>query len=112
EAAVEWKLDGIRAQVHVSGDEVRVFTRTLDEITTRLPEVVEAIRRLPVREAVFDGELIALRPDGRPHPFQVTAARTATRTAKNTDPVPLSVYLFDVLYLTEHPPAAADGIHD
>ncbi|MEU5991390.1 ATP-dependent DNA ligase [Spirillospora sp. NPDC047418] len=107
EAAVEWKLDGIRAQVHVSGDEVRVFTRTLDEITARLPEVVEAVRRLPVHAAVFDGELIALRPDGRPHPFQVTAARTATRTAKNTDPVPLSVYLFDVLYLDEHPPATA-----
>ncbi|MCP9953717.1 ATP-dependent DNA ligase [Actinomadura madurae] len=99
EAAVEWKLDGIRAQVHVSGGEVRVFTRTLDEITARLPEVVEAVRGLPARAAVFDGELIALRPDGRPHPFQVTAARTATRTAKNTEPVPLSVYLFDVLHL-------------
>ncbi|MGP4022230.1 ATP-dependent DNA ligase [Actinomadura sp. 3N407] len=99
EAAVEWKLDGIRAQVHVSGGEVRVFTRTLDEITSRLPEVVAAVQELPVRAAVFDGELIALRPDGRPHPFQVTAARTATRTAKNTEPVPLSVYLFDVLYL-------------
>ncbi|TDC58121.1 ATP-dependent DNA ligase [Actinomadura sp. KC345] len=101
EAAVEWKLDGIRAQVHVSDGEVRVFTRTLDEITSRLPEVVAAVKELPVRAAVFDGELIALRPDGRPHPFQVTAARTATRTARNTDPVPLSVYLFDVLYLEE-----------
>src|SRR5690606_22361235 len=77
EAAVEWKLDGIRAQIHVSGGDVRVFTRTLDEITSRLPEVVEAVRGLPVRTAVFDGELIALQPDGRPHPFQVTAARTA-----------------------------------
>ena len=101
EAAVEWKLDGVRAQVHVSGGEVRVFTRTLDEITDRLPEVVEAVRALPVRAAVLDGELIALRPDGRPHPFQVTAARTATRTAKNTGSVPLSVFLFDVLYLDE-----------
>ncbi|MES9536076.1 ATP-dependent DNA ligase [Actinomadura sp. NPDC000600] len=101
EAAVEWKLDGIRAQVHVSGGEVRVFTRTLDEITSRLPEVVEAVRGLPVRAAVFDGELIALRPDGRPHPFQVTSARTATRTAKGTEPVPLAVFLFDVLHLVE-----------
>ncbi|TDB78671.1 ATP-dependent DNA ligase [Actinomadura sp. KC216] len=99
EAAVEWKLDGIRAQIHVSGGEVRVFTRTLDEITSRLPEVVAAVGGLPVRDAVFDGELIALRPDGRPHPFQVTAARTATRTAKNTEPVPLAVFLFDVLHL-------------
>ncbi|SNR27132.1 ATP-dependent DNA ligase [Actinomadura mexicana] len=112
EAAVEWKLDGIRAQVHVSGGGVRVFTRTLDEITSRLPEVVEAVRGLPVREAVFDGELIALRPDGRPHPFQVTSARTATRTAKDTEPVPLAVFLFDVLYLVEAggaPPQGAPG---
>ncbi|XRQ05015.1 ATP-dependent DNA ligase [Actinomadura welshii] len=101
EAAVEWKLDGVRAQIHVRDGEVRVFTRTLDEITSRLPEVVEAVRGLPVRAAVFDGELIALRPDGRPHPFQVTSARTATRTAKDTEPVPLSLYLFDVLYLRE-----------
>ncbi|MGI5164572.1 ATP-dependent DNA ligase [Spirillospora sp. CA-253888] len=99
-AAVEWKLDGVRAQVHVAGDEVRVFTRTLDDITGRLPEVVEAVRGLPVREAVFDGELIALRPDGRPHPFQVTAARTATRAAREgAEPVPLSLLLFDVLRL-------------
>ncbi|TYK52931.1 ATP-dependent DNA ligase [Actinomadura decatromicini] len=99
EAAVEWKLDGIRAQIHVSGGEVRVFTRTLDEITSRLPEVVAAVRELPVRDAVFDGELIALRPDGSPHPFQVTSARTATRTAKTTGTVPLAVFLFDVLHL-------------
>ncbi|TYB45220.1 ATP-dependent DNA ligase [Actinomadura chibensis] len=99
EAAVEWKLDGIRAQIHVAGGEVRVFTRTLDEITARLPEVVAAVRELPVRDAVFDGELIALRPDGRPHPFQVTSARTATRTAKTTGTVPLAVFLFDVLHL-------------
>ncbi|RFS81847.1 ATP-dependent DNA ligase [Actinomadura spongiicola] len=99
DAAVEWKLDGIRAQLHVSGGETRVFTRTLDEITSRLPEVVAAMAELPVRDAVFDGELIALRPDGRPHPFQVTAARTATRTSKATEPVPLAVFLFDVLHL-------------
>ncbi|MFC6931335.1 RNA ligase family protein [Actinomadura yumaensis] len=99
--AVEWKLDGIRAQIHVRDGEVRVFTRTLDEITSRLPEVVEAVRGLPVREAVFDGELIALRPDGSPHPFQVTAARTATRTRARdgAEPVPLSAFLFDVLHL-------------
>ncbi|MEU8343504.1 ATP-dependent DNA ligase [Spirillospora sp. NPDC048832] len=99
EAAVEWKLDGIRAQIHVADGDVRVFTRTLDEITSRLPEVVEAVRALPVRTAVFDGELIALRPDGHPHPFQVTAARTATRTTRTTEQVPLSAFLFDVLHL-------------
>ncbi|WP_153536085.1 ATP-dependent DNA ligase [Actinomadura macrotermitis] len=98
-AAVEWKLDGVRAQVHITGGTVRVFTRTLDEITGRLPEVVAALKELPVRDAVFDGELIALRPDGSPHPFQVTAARTATRTARDAPQVPLSVLLFDVLHL-------------
>jgi DNA ligase-1 len=99
EAAVEWKLDGIRAQIHVRDGDVRVFTRTLDDITARLPEVVAAVRELPVRDAVFDGEVIALRPDGSPYPFQVTAARTATRTAKDTEPVPLTVFLFDVVHL-------------
>ncbi|WP_119728936.1 ATP-dependent DNA ligase [Thermomonospora amylolytica] len=95
--AVEWKLDGVRAQIHVDGDRVGVFTRTLDDITDRLPEVVAAVAGLPLRDAVLDGELIALRPDGRPHPFQVTGARTATRTA--TESVPLSIFVFDALRL-------------
>ena len=79
EAAVEWKLDGVRVQVHRAGDEVRVFTRTLDDITARVPEVVAAVLALPVRAAVLDGELIALQPGGRPHPFQVTAGRVGSR---------------------------------
>ncbi|GAA4496064.1 ATP-dependent DNA ligase [Actinoallomurus oryzae] len=95
-AAVEWKLDGIRVQAHVRDGEVRLFTRTLDDITARLPEAVEAIGALPVRSAVFDGELIALRDDGRPHPFQVTSARVARRGPGQE--VPLSVFLFDVLH--------------
>jgi DNA ligase-1 len=95
-AAVEWKLDGIRVQAHIKDGDVRLFTRTLDDITVRLPEVVEALSKLPVRDAVFDGELIALRPDGRPYPFQDTAARAASETGAT---VPLSVFLFDVLHL-------------
>ena len=79
-AAVEWKLDGIRIQAHISGGNVRLFTRTLDDITVRLPEVVAALAALPLRTAVFDGELIALRPDGRPYAFQDTAARAASQT--------------------------------
>jgi ATP-dependent DNA ligase I len=95
-AAVEWKLDGIRIQAHVSGGRVRLFTRTLDDITARLPEVVAALAALPLRTAVFDGELIALRPDGRPYAFQDTAARAASEG----DPaVPLSAFLFDALHL-------------
>ena len=96
EAAVEWKLDGIRIQAHVREGEVRLFTRTLDDITTRLPEVVASLGKLPVRSAVFDGELIALRGDGRPLPFQDTAARAATESGPE---VPLSAFLFDVLHL-------------
>jgi DNA ligase-1 len=96
---VEWKLDGIRIQAHLAEGAVRLFTRTLDEITGRLPEVVAALAKLPVRAAVFDGELIALRADGRPLPFQDTAARTASQGADAKTPaVPLSVFLFDVLH--------------
>ncbi len=101
ECAVEWKLDGIRIQAHLAEGAVRLFTRTLDEITGRLPEVVAALARLPVRTAVFDGELIALRADGRPLAFQDTAARTASQGAAGPG-VPLSVFLFDVLH--------ADGV--
>jgi ATP-dependent DNA ligase I len=102
EAAVEWKLDGIRIQAHLGDGEVRLFTRTLDEITGRLPEVVAALAALPVRAAVLDGELIALRPDGRPLPFQDTSARAASAEAVQTragPAVPLSVFLFDALHL-------------
>ncbi|MCO5971459.1 ATP-dependent DNA ligase [Actinoallomurus soli] len=100
-AAVEWKLDGIRLQAHVSGGEVRLFTRTLDEITGRLPEIVTALGALPVDTAVLDGELIALRDDGRPHPFQVTSARVASHGVRpgSGQDVPLSMFLFDVLHL-------------
>ncbi|MEE1783865.1 ATP-dependent DNA ligase [Streptomyces sp. SP17BM10] len=99
-AALEWKLDGIRVQVHRDGPDVAVFTRSLDDITARVPEVAEAALALPLRSAVLDGEAIALGPDGRPRPFQETAARTATRR----DPdrlraeVPLSAYFFDLLH--------------
>jgi ATP-dependent DNA ligase I len=95
-AAIEWKLDGIRVQAHIADGQVRLFTRTLDDITSRVPEVVDVLRRLPVRSAVFDGELIALREDGRPFPFQDTAARAAS---EGGGAVPLSAFLFDVLHL-------------
>jgi ATP-dependent DNA ligase I len=97
QAAVEWKLDGIRIQAHLREGSVRLFTRTLDEITNRLPDVVAVLAKLPVRAAVLDGELIALRGDGRPLPFQDTASRTAT--SDGGAGVPLSVFLFDALHL-------------
>jgi ATP-dependent DNA ligase I len=96
-AAVEYKLDGARLQVHRRGDEVRAFTRSLDEITPRVPEVVEAVLALPARELVLDGEAIAMRDDGRPHRFQVTASRFGTRTGAAS--VPLTPLFFDLLHL-------------
>ena len=100
-AAVEWKLDGARIQVHRDGSDVAVFTRTLDEVTARVPEVVEAALALDVATAVLDGEAIALKPDGRPHPFQVTGSRFGSRraVAELRRTVPLTPALFDVLHV-------------
>ena len=100
-AAVEWKLDGIRVQVHKSGDDVRVYTRTLDEIGDRLPEVVEVVHALAVSSAVLDGEAIALRPDGRPLPFQVTGSRVGSKVDvdRARGETPLTLYVFDALHL-------------
>ncbi|BBZ38297.1 ATP-dependent DNA ligase [Mycobacterium conspicuum] len=96
----EAKLDGARVQIHRSADEVTVYTRSLDDVTARLPEVVAATLALPVTELVADGEAIALRPDNRPHRFQVTASRFG-RSVDVTAAVaaqPLSVFFFDILH--------------
>ena len=100
-AAVEWKLDGARIQIHRLGEEVRVFTRSLADVTDRLPEIVDAMRGLPLRSAVFDAEAIALRPDGRPHPFGLTMSRFGSRlqSERLRAEVPLSALVFDVLHL-------------
>ena len=100
-AGVEWKLDGIRAQIHRQGNDIRVLTRSLADITDRVPEVVDLIRSLSVASAIFDGELIALGPDGRPKPFQETGSRTATSVNPDVARArtPLTAYLFDVLHL-------------
>jgi DNA ligase-1 len=99
--AVDCKLDGIRVQVHKDDGQVRVFTRTLEEITERLPEVVEVVEALPARTLVLDGEAVALEPSGRPRPFQETAARTASRldVSMLREQVPLTTYFFDLLHL-------------
>src|SRR6266545_1427300 len=100
-AGIEWKLDGVRVQIHRQDREVRVFTRTLDEITDRVPEVVEAVTALPAGSLVLDGEVIALREDGRPQPFQVTAGRVGSKldVATVRRAVPLSLFAFDLLHL-------------
>ena len=105
EVVVETKLDGIRLQAHVdnrtSPGTVRLFTRTLDEVTDRMPEITEALAALDVETLVLDGEVIALGEGGRPQPFQVTGARTASSAdvARLREEVPLTPYFFDVLHV-------------
>jgi ATP-dependent DNA ligase I len=109
-AVFEAKLDGARVQIHRAGDSVSIYTRSLDDVTDRLPEVVEATLALPVSDLIADAEAIALRPDGRPHRFQVTASRfgrgggrggkdRSVDIAKARQSQPLSVFIFDLLHL-------------
>jgi DNA ligase-1 len=109
-AAFEHKLDGARVQVHKAAGEVRVFTRLLNDVTHACPELVEVVSALPARELVLDGEAIALRSDGRPHPFQVTMRRFGRKldVAALRAELPLSVSFFDLLHedgetLLDHP---------
>jgi DNA ligase-1 len=96
EASVEYKLDGARIQVHRHGDEVRVFTRNLADITHRLPEVVEVARRLPVRDVILDGETLSLDEDGAPRPFQETMSRFGADALRETV---LHPWFFDILHV-------------
>ena len=100
-AGFEYKLDGARVQVHRAGDDVRVYTRRLNDVTSAVPELVETVRALPVREIILDGEALAFRRDGRPQPFQVTMRRFGRKLAvgRMRDELPLSAYYFDCLYL-------------
>jgi DNA ligase-1 len=97
--AVEEKLDGIRVQVHRDGGTVRIHTRTLDDITARLPEVTAAALGLPGERFILDGEVISFGPDGRPRSFQETAGRVGSRldVATAAEEVPVSPVFFDVL---------------
>lgn len=108
--AVDVKLDGIRVQVHRDGDAVRVWSRSLDELTARVPGVVAAARALPASRFVLDGEALVVGSDGVPRPFQETASRSATRTPAGTAPegdgtggldaaVELRPFFFDVLHV-------------
>ena len=99
-ASVEWKLDGARIQVHRLDDDVRIYTRNLNDITGRLPGVADWARALPVRAVVLDGEAIGVDDEDRPHAFQDTMSSfgrdpTAVRGAAGT----LDAFFFDVLHL-------------
>jgi DNA ligase-1 len=98
-ALLEWKLDGARVQVHKSGDEVRVFTRSLNDVTAAVPEVVNSLKSAKAQSLILDGEAIALRADGRPHPFQVTMRRFGRKLDVEAlrHELPLSVFFFDCL---------------
>lgn len=112
DAAFEYKLDGARIQAHKRGDEVRVYTRALNDVTASVPEIVEAVRALPAREVILDGEAVCFAPDGRPQPFQVTARRFGRKLdlERLREELPLTPVWFDILYrdgqpLIDHPQA-------
>lgn len=103
EAAFELKLDGARVQVHRDGSEVRVYSRGLDDVTARVPELVEVVAAMPARRLVLDGEAIALRADGSPLPFQTTMRRFGRK--KDVEAararLPLTGFFFDCLLLDD-----------
>jgi DNA ligase 1 len=98
-AAIEWKLDGARVQVHKHGDEVRIYTRTGNDVTAAAPEIVSTVQLLPAPTLILDGEAIVLRADGSPYPFQDTMRRFGRvldiEAMRKT--MPLSVFFFDCL---------------
>src|SRR6267154_2718732 len=98
-AAFEWKLDGARVQAHKSGGEIRVYTRSLNEVTSAVPEIVTALHECPARELILDGETIALKPEGTPYPFQETMRRFGRKLDVEAlrARYPLSVFFFDCL---------------
>ena len=102
DVTVEYKLDGARIQVHRDGDDVRVWTRTLREVTDGVPELVERVRALPCSTAVLDGETLALDDDGRPRAFQDTMSRFGSQLpdgVASDEGVLLSPFFFDLLHL-------------
>ena len=109
EAAFEYKVDGARIQLHKAGDEVRVFTRHLQDVTARVPEIVAWARTLGPRELVLEGEAIAMRADGRPQPFQATMSRfgRSKDVAGALERVPLSTFFFDALLTDGEGPLVA-----
>jgi DNA ligase 1 len=101
QCAFEWKVDGARVQVHKQGTVVRVYTRSLNDVTDAVPEVVAAVRTVAAQSIVLDGETVALDPNRRPRPFQVTMRRFGRKLDVETlrQELPLHVYFFDCLHL-------------
>ena len=101
EAALEFKMDGARVQVHQSGGDVVVYSRALNDVRAAVPEVVEAVRALPARDLILDGEVLSLLPDGRPQPFQTTMRRFGRKldVERMRGELPITPFWFDLLYL-------------
>jgi len=100
-AGFEYKLDGARIQVHKKGDEVKVFSRLMNDVTVAVPEVLQAVRKLAVNEIILDGEAIALTAEHRPLPFQMTMRRFGRKLDVEAlqGELPLVPFFFDILYL-------------
>jgi ATP-dependent DNA ligase I len=101
ECGLEFKLDGARVQIHRRGEEIRIYSRRLNEVTPAVPELAERALSLPATELILEGEAIALRPDGTPHPFQTTMRRFGRRleVERVRETLPLTLVLFDLLFL-------------
>jgi DNA ligase 1 len=103
EVAFEWKMDGARIQVHKAADEVRIYTRALNEVTPAVPEIAATVRALPADTLILDGEAIALDAAGRPHPFQITMRRFGRRldVERLRAQLPIRAFFFDCLRVDE-----------
>jgi DNA ligase-1 len=101
DAALEFKLDGARIQVHKADDDVKVYSRNLRDVTVAVPEIVALARTLPAHELILDGEAIVLGPGGVPQPFQVTMRRFGRKLAAERlrHELPITPCFFDMLYL-------------
>jgi len=100
-AAIEWKYDGARVQIHKDGEKVRVFSRRLENVTASLPEIVQAARQISAKSAILDGEAVAFGKDGRPMAFQQILKRFRRKynVEKLAAQIPLRLFLFDLIYL-------------
>ena len=101
EAALEYKFDGARVQVHRSGDDVAIYTRQLNDVSAAVPEVIQAVRALPAHDLILDGEVLTLDREGRPQPFQVTMRRFGRKldVDRSMAELPITPFWFDLLYL-------------
>jgi DNA ligase 1 len=103
EMAFEWKMDGARIQVHKAGNEVRIYTRNLNDVTEAVPEIVDIVRGFSPQVLILDGEAIAFDRAGRPHPFQMTMRRFGRRlnVSRARADLPIRAFFFDCLLIDE-----------